>query len=397
MFFKHFSPKSRIYLDFASSTPVDHEMIARFKSIPKSIEMANPSALHKEGVLLKRVLTEARERVAKVLQAHKDEIVFTSNASESDNLAIAGSTKFFLSQGISPSEIIIFTSPFEHSAVSETITHLDKQIKVSILPTEGGVIIPQKINLEKPFKVIIITTMFVQNEIGTVQPIKEIAKQIRKLRKEYSDTQIIFHTDATQAPLFYDLNVARLGVDMMTLGATKLYCPKGVGVLYKRRGINLVPIFYGGGQEMGMRPGTEPVELIDTFSQALEYAQNNKETASEKITTLRNYFEKRLKESFVGIRISGEGCERSAHISHIVVPYIDSELLVLELDARGVALSSKSACMNDEDQDSSILNLLYPNEKVGAIRVSYGRKTTKKQLDKTISAIKLVLKKYRLN
>lgn len=408
MFFKHFSLRSRIYLDFASSTPVDHKMIASFKPVPKSIEMANPSALHKEGVLLKRILNEARERMANTLGAHKDEIIFTSNASESDNLAIAGSIKFFLSQGISPNEISVLTSPFEHSAVSEVISHLDKEIEVNILPTDGATIIPQKISFDKPLRALLVTVMFVQNEIGTVQPIKEIAKQVRKLRKEHPDLKIIFHTDATQAPLFFDLNTTRLGVDMMTLGATKLYCPKGVGALYKRRGVNLLPIFYGGGQEMGLRPGTEPVALINTFSQALEYAQKNKDKAFEKISGLRNYFEKKMKEVIPSIRISSEEKERTPHISHIVVPSllpksregwqanIDSELLVLELDARGIAVSSKSACKNDEDQDSGILNLLYPNEKVGAIRVSYGRRTTKKELNKTIRSIESVIKKYQL-
>ncbi len=398
MFFKHFSSKSRIYLDFASSTPVDQKMVDSFGGVSKEISFANPSALHREGVLLKKVLIGARERTAKAIGAHQDEIIFTSNASESDNLAIAGSVRYFLSQGILPEEIIIYTSPFEHSAVVETIAHLDSNILVCTLPQNGGVVSTQTIVAPKPFKTLIVTVMFVQNEIGTVQPIKEIAKQVRKLRKEYPESNIVFHTDATQAPLFYDLNVARLGVDMMTLGATKLYCPKGVGMLYKRRGVNVLPIIHGGGQEMGLRPGTEPVELIHIFSHALEFAQHGREIATEKIIELRNYFEKKAAEAFPNIRTSGQGSERAPHISHLVIPNIDSELLVLELDARGIAVSSKSACKNDlpaqAGEDSELLSILYPNEKVGAIRVSFGRKTTKKELDKTIKALHSVLEKY---
>lgn len=395
VFFKRLFRNNRIYLDFASSTPVDRKMVASFPKIGGDIAGANPSALHCEGVALRKVLKDARSLVATTLGAHPDEIIFTSNATESDNLALMGSVRYFLENGIAPSEIIIYTSPFEHSAVTETLAHLSKEILVCPLPQEGGVVSAKNIVVPKVFKVLIVTVMFVQNEIGTLQPIKDIAKQIRKLRKEYPDSTVIFHTDATQAPLFYDLNVARLGVDMMTLGATKLYCPKGMGMLYKRRTVNLVPIIYGGGQELGMRPGTEPVELIHNFAHALSFAQNNKELASEKTKELQNYFESKILQVLPVSRVTANNSPRSPHIIHLVIPEMDSELLVIELDARGIAVSSKSACRNEEDQESELLTMLYPNEKVGAVRISYGRKTTKMELDKTIKAIKSVLEKYK--
>lgn len=406
VFFKRFLSKPRIYLDFASSTPVDHKMITSFKRVQKKYLGANPGALHKEGVELKKILSQARSLSAKTLGAHSDEIIFTSNATESDNLALLGSVKYFLSQGISPEEIIIYTSPFEHSAISEALSHLSEGILVCILPQEKGVVSSKNIVVPKEFKVLIVTVMFIQNEIGTVQPIKEIAKQIRKLRKEYPESNILFHTDATQAPLFYDLDVARLGVDMMTLGATKLYTPKGVGMLYKKRSIRLLPIIYGGGQEMGLRPGTEPVDLIHNFANALSYAQASREKEFTRTKILQEYFENKVAKvgPLQNLKITGKDLatrspsERTPHITHLVVPNIDSELLVLELDARGIAVSSKSACKNDfsasSGQDSDLLPLLYPNEKVGAIRVSYGRKTTKRELDRTIKAIKSVLNKY---
>ncbi len=405
MFFKHFLSKRRIYLDYASSTPVDRKMVTSFPRISKSYAGANPSALHREGVLLKKALEDARVLVGKTLGAQGNEIIFTSNASESDNLALLGSVNYFLSQGISPSEIIIYTSPFEHSAVSELLSHLSKEIMICLLPQENGYVSAKNIVVPKEFKVLIVTVIFVQNEIGTVEPIKEIAKQIRKLRKEYPDSTVLFHTDATQAPLFYDLNVARLGVDMMTLGATKLYCPKGVGMLYKRRGVNLLPIFHGGGQEMGLRPGTEPVELIHNFAHALAFAQESREKEFVRTKILQEYFENKIPKVLLPVKITnlgvGHPSERSPHITHLVIPDIDSELLVIELDARGIAVSSKSACKNDlpaqsgNDNKSELLSILYPNEKVGAIRVSYGRNTTKRELDKTIKAIKSLLKKYQ--
>lgn len=398
MFFKHFfnpSTRRRVYLDYASSTPLDAHMLRTVPSIPPQYAQANPGALHQEGVALKRTLTAARARVAKALGAHADEIIFTSTATESDNLAIAGYITHALQSGVAPESIALYTSPFEHAAISELVETLDKKIRVCELVQEKGYVLPETIAITDDMSVIIVSVLFVQNEIGTTQPIKAIAKQIRMLRKAYPEKTIVFHVDATQAPLYYELFVPRLGVDMLTLGATKLYCPKGVGVLYRRRGIQLAPLLRGGGQEFGLRPGTEPVALIHAFSYALLYAQERYLQSKEATHVLQTYCEERVKEIHPRIRITGEG-ERSPHISHIVIPAIDSELLVLELDARGIAVSSKSACKNEEPLTSSIVERLYSGENVGAIRVSYGRMTTKRDIDRFIRALQSVLKKYSL-
>ncbi len=396
MFFKHFLKKKRIYLDYASSTPLDQRMLSSFPKIPVWASGANPGALHKEAAALKRVLLGAREVASRGVGAQKDEIIFTSGATESDNLAVFGFLKNQIEQGIDPKEIAVYVSSFEHSAIEESVKNIYKGIKIYKLPQEGGYVLPNSLSIEEGVKVALVSIIFVQNEIGTVQDIKEIAKRLRKLRKENPEKNIVFHTDATQAPLYYDLNVLRLGVDMMTLGATKLYCPKGVGMLFKKRTIKLSPIIYGGGQELGLRPGTEPVELIHKFAHALSYAQAQYERAHNETLELQNYFENKVKKEFPQIVVTGEG-ERSPHVTHLVVPNIDSELLVLEFDARGIAVSSKSACKNDQDQDSGIMNLLYPNQNLGAVRISYGRKTTKRELNKTIKALGEVFKKYKLN
>lgn len=402
MFFKRFSNPfntRRTYLDYASSTPIDQDMMKSLSEIPAFCRGANPSALHKEGVALRRVLSSAREEVARTLGAHADEIIFTSNATESDNLALRGYIDHCIKEGISPDTIALYVSPFEHAAVVESVASYQGTVRVCELVQEDGYVISNTITIPEGVTTVLVSVMYVQNEIGTVQPIKEIAKRIRRLRKENPEITIIFHVDATQAPLYYDLNVARLGVDMMTLGATKLYCPKGVGVLYKRRGVALSPVMYGGGQEFGLRPGTEPVELIHMVAHALSYAQRNYEHAHREIVMLRDYMEALLKEKLSGIRITGKE-DRSPHISHIVVPDFDSELLVLELDARGFAVSAKSACKNDLPEqpvsgDSTMLDLLYPHQRVGAIRVSFGRMTTKKELTRFVNALLQVIEKYR--
>jgi cysteine desulfurase len=217
--------------------------------------------------------------------------------------------------------------------------------------------------------------------------------RVRKLRKEYPDKTILFHTDATQAPLYFNLRVDQLGVDMMTLGATKLYTHKGVGVLYKKRNVNLAPILRGGGQEKGLRPGTEPVELIHNFAHALAYAQERREEEAKRITDLQTYFEATLVQERP-VHITAKGSPRSPHISHVAIKDFDSELLVIELDAKGIAVSAKSVCKNEEDQESSIVESIY-GKGWGAVRFSFGRKTREGELDRTVRALKKIFDKYK--
>lgn len=398
MFFKHlsslFNPR-RVYLDYASSTPLDRAMLKTIPPLSGWYSGANPSALHKEGAALKKILHGARRLVAETLSAHPDEIIFTSNATEADNLAVVGFIKQSLKDGVSPEAIAVYHSPFEHAAVTEPLKHVDARIRLCELLHEGGYVLPDTITIPDDVLVVVVSVLYVQNEIGTTQPIKEIAKRIRKLKKQYPEKTIVFHVDATQAPLYYDLSIPKLGIDMMTLGATKLYCPKGVGLLYKRRGLTLTPLYYGGGQEFGLRPGTEPVLLIHQFAHALSYAHIRRESAHENIKAHQAYCERRVKEVLPHVRITGDG-ERSPHISHFILEGIDSELLVLELDARGIAVSSKSACKNEDGSESTIVSLLYPDKQYGAIRVSYGRMTTKRDINRFVRALCSVATKYGL-
>lgn len=397
---RRLSQRPRLYFDFASSTPIDFEMMKSFPKVPVAAQNANPSALHTEGVLAKKYLSDARQRCADVLLSHANEIIFTSGATESDNLAIMGTINHFLEQGIDSENICIATSTFEHSAVLEPIKGLaQKGIQFQNFVNIHGVVVPSSLTLPEGIRALLVSAMYVHNEIGTVQPIAEIAKRVRYLRKTNPDVEILFHVDATQAPLYYSLNVQKLGIDMMTLGATKLYCPKGVGLLYKRRSLSLSPILLGGGQEYGMRPGTEVLALIDSFSHALLYADKKRESSREKITLLQNYFEKRVKELLLDVRITAQESERAPHISHIQVPGFDSELLVLELDARGISLSSKSACKNEEstpsyDKAEWLETAGDTEQHIGTLRFSFGRTTTKKMIDRAVNALVSVIKKY---
>lgn len=396
-FFKVFSrsdqsnPQDRIYLDYASSTPVDRRMTASFPRISDEVLRANPSALHKEGVEARATLRVARELVAKTIFAHSDEIIFTATATESDNLALQGVVRAWMGVGVSEEAIHIITTDTEHAAVLETVQHL--QVPVTVLATEQGVINEKDILIPQGAKAVLISVMYVNNEIGVVQPVQAIAKRVRFLRKHHPDTEIVFHVDATQAPLHFSLNVQKLGIDMMTLGATKLYCPKGVGMLYVRRDIPIAPILYGGGQERGLRPGTEAVQLVHDFAHSFSYAQNHAEQYSKSIVNIQSHFESLIKKEIPAAVITAEDQERTPHISHIALKNFDSELLVLELDARGIAVSAKSACKNEDVNESSIVERIY-GQGWGAIRVSFGRHTTKKEVAKAVTALKKVLEKY---
>ena len=368
------------------------EMISAIPKIPEDILRANPSALHQEGMELKKYLREARERVAKVLEVMPEEVIFTSGATESDNLAIKGTVETWLKEGIKAEEIFIFYSEIEHVAIIEAISTTN--VNHVELKTEGGIINHKDITIPQNAKAVLISVMYVNNEIGTVQDISEISKRVRYLRKHNPDVKIVFHTDATQAPAHFSLRVPSLGVDMMTLGSTKLYCDKGVGVLFKKRNIKTTPIMHGGGQEYGLRAGTEPVRLIHEFSFALKYAHEIRDKETLRVKELQNYFETEIKSRFPNIKISAENSPRTPHISHIAIPNFDSELMVLELDARGISVSAKSACKNEEGNESPVVEQLHGKGFAG-VRFSFGRKTAKKDIDIALQALASVIEKYR--
>jgi cysteine desulfurase len=389
LFFKTKKQKkiSRHYFDFASSTPRDMRMITSFDIVPLWCSGANPSALHKEGVEIKKYLTRAHMHAAQSIGAHPDELYFTSGATESITTALSG-----IVRAHNDAKQVLFISPFEHSVTKALAEKLD--VSTYYFKQEDGVVNPQSLFVPEGVSVVIVSLLYVQNEIGTLQPINAVAKRIRKLKKEYPKVQFYFHIDATQAPLYYDLNVRSLGIDMMSLGSTKLYCAKGVGMLYCARGVRCEPLLVGGSQEGGMRAGTEPVEQIYECAQALFYAQQERKDAYDTIKAFQTYCEKKIQEQLPQLAITSLSLERSPHITHVTYSGIESELLLLELDARGFALSSKSACTNDNEENSGIVEILFPKENRSSLRISYGRTTTKHSIDILLNAIEEVFKKY---
>ncbi|HWC57797.1 MAG TPA: cysteine desulfurase family protein [Candidatus Paceibacterota bacterium] len=395
MFFKRLwsRPYKRTYLDYAASTPVDEKMIASFPALTPEQLIGNPGALHREGLAAKKVISDARERIAKQLRAHADEIIFTSGATEANNLAVLGTIRSWRAHGIPAHHIELITTELEHPAIFETAKALQKEgIEVSFLKVNESGVNVKSLSPNPAATHVLVTCMYVHNELGTIFPIKEIAKRIRFLKKQNPGLEIIFHTDATQAPNTIAIDIPTLGVDMFTIGATKLYTHKGVGMLFKKRSIKLTNFLYGGGQEFGLVPGTEPVYLVDLFSRAFAYAQTHAEKINEKLSKLQSYFEKRITTEIPNVHIDDIHLKRSPHITHLSISNFDSELLVLELDARGIAISSQSACTDVAPPDSYMKRF---GDTTGLLRFSFGRFTTKADLDRAVKALKEVLEKYK--
>ena len=397
-------PKSRnIYLDYAASVS------------------PNPSSIHMEGVKAKTKLQNAHKEIALILKARPEEIIFTSGGTESNNLAIQGVVSAWPGKKLPH----IITTNIEHPSVLETFKMLQKKklAEISIVPVEkNGIIDEKKIKKEIKGNTILVSVMYANNEIGTVQPIREIAKEIRHFKKQSgklkgffrsSDPRVpilarpfknlsvfpLLHTDAVQAVNHLDLNVEKLGVDLLSLSGSKIERAGRVGILYKKKSVPLVAIFGGGDQEMGFRPGTESLPEILKFSKALNLVQKNKEKELKRLIQLRDYFFKKLKTLDFDFLVNGDLENRLPNIMNITFPKIPSDLLVMELSANGIMTSSKSACKSSQKGGSYVIEAIRPesNVEIGGLRFSLGRQTTKTDIDytsKILSKILLKLEKW---
>ena len=397
-------PKSRnIYLDYAASVS------------------PNPSSIHMEGVKAKTKLQNAHKEIALILKARPEEIIFTSGGTESNNLAIQGVVSAWPGKKLPH----IITTNIEHPSVLETFKMLQKKklAEISIVPVEkNGIIDEKKIKKEIKGNTILVSVMYANNEIGTVQPIREIAKEIRHFKKQSgklkgffrsSDPRVpiparpfknlsvfpLLHTDAVQAVNHLDLNVEKLGVDLLSLSGSKIEGAGRVGILYKKKSVPLAAIFGGGDQEMGFRPGTENLPEILKFSKALNLVQKNKEKELKRLIQLRDYFFKKLKTLDFDFLVNGDLENRLPNIMNITFPKIPSDLLVMELSANGIMTSSKSACKSSQKGGSYVIEAIRPesNVEIGGLRFSLGRQTTKTDIDytsKILSKILLKLEKW---
>jgi cysteine desulfurase len=375
--------KKTIYLDYAAATPLDPRVFAEMKPYFEK-KYFNPSAVYLPGRAVKEDLNKAREIIAGWLGSRPSEIYFTAGATEANNLAISG-----IMQNFSKHEVLV--SATEHDSV---IVPAEQYNCNKIASTAGGIVDVSDIKKKISQKTVLVSVMYVNNELGTLQPLRDIAKLVHDERRKRLEkgikTPIYLHTDAAQAGNFLDLHVSRIGVDLMSLNGGKIYGPKQTGALYVRAGIELKPLVLGGGQERGLRSGTENTAGFIGLSKALDIAQKNRESESKRLKELRGLFVEQIEKNIPEAVINGSAKHQAPHILHATFPGTDNERVMMELDERGIQCAAGSACSASSTEPSHVLSAIgMSDEDVrSSLRFSMGRGTAKKDVLKTVRILK---------
>ncbi|HBG09990.1 MAG: cysteine desulfurase NifS [Limnochordia bacterium] len=375
----------RIYMDHAATTAVRPEVLEAM--LPYfSTEFGNPSSVYSWGRSARKALDSARDQVAALLGASASEIVFTSGGSEGANLAIKGVAWADQNRGKH-----IITSAIEHHAVLDTVLWLETQgFEVTILPVdEYGLVSPSQVEQALRPDTILVSIMHANNEVGTIQPISEIGAIVRRHGAR-------FHTDAVQTAGVLELNVDALNVDLLSISAHKFYGPKGVGALYVRKGVRLSPLIHGGGQEKRRRAGTENTAGIVGLAKAFELAQRDRIAENQRLTALRD----RLIEGLVKIphtRVNGSLEQRLPNNVNVCFEYIEGESMLLNLDLRGIAASSGSACTSGSLDPSHVLLAMGLSHEIahGSLRLTLGRENTEADVDFVLQEIPGIVERLR--
>ncbi|MDE2311771.1 MAG: cysteine desulfurase [Patescibacteria group bacterium] len=392
--------KQLIYFDYAAATPLDPAVLSAMRPYYGE-EFGNPSALYQLGARARSAVERSRKTVANLIGARPSEVVFTAGGTESCNLAIFGIAAKYLPLKKFKPHIII--TAVEHHAVLMPVEELKRQgCQVTVLPVDQNGLIDVT-GLQKAIRpnTVLISVMYANNEIGTIQPIAVIGKFIARANIERAKKklpQVVFHSDACQAPGLLDINVQKLGVDLMSVNGSKIYGPKQTGFLFVRDGVNLKPLIYGGGQEKDLRSGTENVAGIVGLTKALKLAIGNREVESRRLVKLQNYFFSRLTK-IKGVALNGPiaGFQRLPNNVNIRIKGVEGEALMLYLDAQNVAVSTGSACATSSAEASHVLLAIGLDKKQAksSIRISMGKSSTKGQIDYLLEALPSVVKKLR--
>jgi cysteine desulfurase len=375
--------KRQVYLDHSATTPVDERVAtAMLRALTETF--GNPSSVHVQGQRARAAVDRARREVASLVGARQNEIVFVSGGTEANNLAI---------QGICHSAAIgrhIITSAIEHPSVRGVCDSLEKKgWEVTSLPVyQNGIVRIEDVESALRPDTVLITVMLANNEIGTIQPIREIGALLGE-RYASGHGKIWFHTDAVQAAGRISLDVADLGCDLMSLSGHKLYAPKGVGALYVKRGVGLDPQSVGGHQERERRAGTENVPGIVAFGEAARIAREEIEERGNHVSKLRDRFETEVRSRIDDLVINGDPLLRLPHLSNISFRFIEGEGLLINLDLQGIEVSTGSACSSGTLEPSPVLRALGHNDELarGSIRFSFGKDNSDEDVDYVVDVL----------
>lgn len=382
-----------VYLDYNASTPIRQEVLEAM--LPHMKQPANPSSLHSPGRDRRRVLEKSRSTIARVLGAKAAEIVFTSGSTEAANLVIQGVL------GAHPRGRIVATA-LDHQAVLQPIEQVARRGSLTgvILVGESGIVAVEQVRAVIDDTTVLVCVQYVNNEIGTIQPVAKVGQLIKEIRADRSSrgiqNPIYLYCDAAQAGLM-NLQVSRLGVDMMSMAGSKIYGPAGNGFLYIRGGAELKPVSFGGGQEMGLRPGTEDVAGAVGLAEALELIQEDKDRESKRLLELRDWLWSQIAKKVSGAGLNGDAKRRSGNNLNFVVEGASGETMVAYLDKAGYAVATGSACTAANQAPSHVLLAIGRSREQAesSLRISLGAQTTKSDLTGFVSALEECAEKAR--
>ena len=389
----------KVYLDHSATSPIKPEVLDEIMPF-LTTNFGNPSSMHYWGRVARIAVDEARVKVAKFLNADDSEIIFTSGGTEADNLAIKGMVLPFIDNNGKTPHII--TSEIEHHAVLNSCKALEKSgVEVTyIKPNADGVIEVDYIKAAIRENTVLVSIMYVNNEIGSIQPIREIGQMIEKIngkRSTENGQRIFFHTDAVQAANYENMDVDYLHVDLLTLSGHKIGAPKGIGILFVKKGVNIMPMMHGGEQELRKRAGTENVAGIVGIAKATQLVKSQKSKVCKEIESLRNYFIDRVLKEIPETELNGSPDNRSVANANFYFKYVEGESILMNLDLVGIAASSGSACTSLSLQPSHVIMAVYDDAERahGSIRFTLSNETTRKEIDYTIEETKTIIKKLR--
>lgn len=376
----------RIYFDHSATTPVDDD-VAKLMLEYMTEKFGNPSSIHSFGREVRKAVDEARGHVAALIGANANEIFFTSGGTEADNIALKGVALANRKKGNH-----IITTAIEHHAILHTCEYLEKQgFTITYLPVdENARVRVEDVRNAITDKTVLISVMFANNEVGTLQPIKEIGE----IAKEKG---IYFHTDAVQAVGNYPIDVKALNIDLLTLSGHKFHGPKGIGALYARRGVRIEALQQGGGQERSLRPGTENVPGIIGLGKAAEIAKRDMEKKVAHITALKEKLMAGIQEKISDIKLNGHPTLRMPGNVNFSFRFVEGESLLLNLDLKGIAASSGSACTSGSLDPSHVLLAMGLTHEVahGSLRISLGRGNTEEDIDYCLTVLPEIIERLR--
>ncbi len=376
----------RIYLDYAATTPTDPEVVKAMQPYFTDAS-GNPSSIHSYGQETKGAIEEARIKVAELIGARDDEVVFTGSGTEADNFAIKG-----VALADEKKDDHIITSSVEHHAVIESCKFLERRgVRISYLPVdECGLVDPDDVKKAITDKTILISVMHANNEMGTIEPIAEIGRIAR-------EAGVCFHTDAVQTAGHIPVDVNELGVDLLSMSAHKFYGPKGVGALYIREGTKLIPFMHGGEQERRRRASTENVPGIVGFGKAAELARQEMSNEAERLTNLRDKLIKHIQEQIDHTRLNGHPEKRLPNNINISIDFVEGESMILNLDLEGICASTGSACSSSSLEPSHILLAmgLSHEQAHGSLRFTLGKWSTEEEINRVLEVLPRIVAKLR--